>query len=92
MSARYLALLALALSGCATLEQGADRVVVVNDRAQVASCTIRGPVTFQGGTGNGQDLVQIRNQAAGYQADTVLIVRRGFLQTDGIAYSCGGAP
>ena len=85
-----LALAAASLLGCAvvTPAPGAADLKVTNSAAEVASCTAVGNVDGRPFAANDQvnGPAQMRNEAVGLGADTLLVTSR--LST-GVAYRCG---
>jgi hypothetical protein len=83
------------LSGCVTtLAPGASEIVVTRNPAVVAHCSPFGSV--QGGPPEfpGNDIRELRNQAVGAGADTVLITSSIFTGSGsgGLAYRCKELP
>jgi len=83
------------LSGCVTtLAPGASEVIVTRNPADVAHCSPFGSV--QGGPAEfpGNDIKDLRNQAVGAGADTVLITSSIFTSNGagGLAYRCKEPP
>jgi len=79
------------LSGCVTtLAPGASEIIVTRHPADVAHCSPLGSV--QGGPAEfpGNDIKELRNQAVGAGADTVLITSSIFTSqgSGGLAYRC----
>jgi|HubBroStandDraft_6_1064221.scaffolds.fasta_scaffold279918_2 hypothetical protein len=84
-----LAAAALVLSGCTTMAPRADQVSIVTDPALVQHCAAVGNVTSTPPyVLPGDDLKQLRNQAAGLGADTVLRTGPRIVSTQGVAYRC----
>jgi len=83
------------LSGCVTtLAPGASEIIVTRHPADVAHCSPLGSV--QGGPAEfpGNDIKELRNQAVGAGADTVLITSSIFTSqgSGGLAYRCKELP
>ena len=83
------------LSGCVTtLAPGASEIVVTRNPADVVHCNPLGSI--QGGPGEfpGNDIKDLRNQAVGGGADTVLITSPIFTNSGagGLAYRCKELP
>ena len=83
------------LSGCVTtLAPGASEIVLTRKPADVAHCSPLGSV--QGGPPEfpGNDIKELRNQAVGAGADTVLITSSIFASSGqgGLAYRCKDLP
>jgi hypothetical protein len=83
------------LSGCVTtLAPGAGEIVVTRNPADVAHCSPLGSI--QGGPAEfpGNDIKDLRNQAVGAGADTVLITSPILTNSGagGLAYRCKELP
>jgi hypothetical protein len=86
---KILLLNALALAGCTTMAPHADQVAIVTDPIAVEKCSALGNVASDPPyIMPGDDLKQLRNQAAGLGADTVLRTGPRIVSTKGIAYRC----
>lgn len=87
---RNLTLAALAaLTACTTLAPGAKDVTVTRDPNQVAHCAAKGSLrSVPPYIAPGDDLKQLKNQAVGLGADTVLITGPRLVSTAGVAYRC----
>jgi len=76
-------------SACTTLAPTAQGIPTTRDAAQVASCKAVGNVASTPPyILPGDDLKQIKNQAAGLGGDIVLITSPRIVSTQGIAYQC----
>jgi hypothetical protein len=79
----------LALCACTTLAPGTAEVFVTRDPAAVQACQAAGNVaSVPPYVLPGDDLKQVRNQAVGLQADTVLLTGPRLVSTQGVAYRC----
>jgi hypothetical protein len=79
----------LAVSGCTTLAPTAASITTTRDGAAVSNCK---PVGNVASTPPyvlpGDDLKQLKNQAAGLGGEIVLITGPRLISTQGIAYRC----
>jgi hypothetical protein len=80
---------ALAVSGCTTLAPTAVNISTTRDGAAVVNCQAVGNVaSVPPYILPGDDLKQVKNQAAGLGGDTVLLTGPRLVSTQGIAYRC----
>lgn len=87
---RLIMIAPLILTACTTLAPGAENVRLVRDGHAVTGCTVMGNVTSSYNFGEAKDYNKdIKNQAVGLRADTVLLTNSMFTMPSGIAYRSG---
>ena len=86
------------IAGCTTtLAPGAREIVLTRKSADVEHCMVLGNVQSSGQTSiPGDDLNELRNQATGMGADTVLVTSPALNElnstSNGVAYECKPPP
>lgn len=84
------ALTATFLASCTTLAPGASEIIVTRKPADVEHCSPLGSVQSAAQGVPGDDIRELRNQAVGAGADTILITSSILSNsgTSGLAYRC----
>jgi hypothetical protein len=79
----------LLLCACTTMAPGAKEIPVTRNTSDVQSCKPVGSLhSVPPYIMPGDDLKQIRNQAVGLGADTILLTGPRLVSTAGVAYRC----
>jgi hypothetical protein len=79
----------LIMCGCTTMAPGAKEIPVTRNIADVQSCKSVGSLnSVPPYLLPGDDLKQLRNQAVGLGADTILVTSPRLVSTAGVAYRC----